>query len=143
MVILRKPLRFYRFSGKSLSALGAPGLATCGGVFRNSRGFVQGCFSIKMGIAFAFEAELLAAILAIEAAAERNWCHLWLECDSTYVVNLLKSKSKEVPWPFETAGYVSCSISRTCFLLLLIFLEKVIRWLMPYLILILFLVGVI
>lgn len=24
------------------SALGAPGLATCGGVFRNSRGFVQG-----------------------------------------------------------------------------------------------------
>lgn len=26
------------------SALGAPGMSTCGGVFRNSRGFVKGCF---------------------------------------------------------------------------------------------------
>lgn len=58
------------------NALGAPGSATCGGVFRNSRGFVQGCFSVNMGIAFAFEAELLAVILAIEAAAERKWNHL-------------------------------------------------------------------
>lgn len=83
------------------SALGAPGTASCGGVFRNSRGFVKGCFSISIGIAFAFEAELLSVIIAIEAASQRNWNHLWLECDSTYVVGLLNTKSEEVPWNYR------------------------------------------
>lgn len=83
------------------SALGAPGVSTCGGVFRNSRGFVKGCFSVNIGIAFAYEAELYAVILSIEAAAARNWNHLWLECDSIYVIGLLKSEYVDVPWSYR------------------------------------------
>ena len=47
------------------AAFGSPGLARCAVVFRTSRGFVKGCFAIPLGIAFAFEAELAAAIHAI------------------------------------------------------------------------------
>lgn len=83
------------------SALGAPGPARCGGVFRNCRGFVLGCFSVSLGTAYAFEAELYAVILALEAAVARNWKKIWLECDSSYVCGLLLSKSSEVPWLFR------------------------------------------
>lgn len=83
------------------SALGSPGSARCGGVFRNCRGFVLGCFSVNLGTAFAFEAELFVVILALEAAFERNWNKIWLECDSTYVYGLILSKSSDVPWSFR------------------------------------------
>ncbi|KAK2639491.1 hypothetical protein Ddye_027286 [Dipteronia dyeriana] len=36
------------------------------GVFRTCRGFVKGCFAIPLGVCFAFEAELAAAVYAID-----------------------------------------------------------------------------
>ncbi|XP_057791344.1 uncharacterized protein LOC131008487 [Salvia miltiorrhiza] len=82
------------------SALGAPGKIAAGGVFRDKFSWVRGCFHIKGGIGFAFEAELLAVISAIQIAFYKNWRYLWIESDSTYIVNLLHSRSLNVPWRF-------------------------------------------
>ncbi|XP_057791145.1 uncharacterized protein LOC131008275 [Salvia miltiorrhiza] len=82
------------------SALGAPGIIAAGGVFRDHHAVVRGCFHIKGGTGFAFEAELLAVITAINIAHDRNWLNLWIEADSMYVVHLLHSRSIDVPWRF-------------------------------------------
>ena len=44
------------------AAFGCLGLASSGGIFRNCKGFVHGCFAIHIGMAFAFEVELVASI---------------------------------------------------------------------------------
>ena len=55
---------------------GAPGQAGCGGVFRNYRGFIKGCFSFHLGIKFAFEAEIIGFIMALEFAHRIDWSNL-------------------------------------------------------------------
>ena len=80
------------------SASGSPGASGAGGVFRNSRGFVKGAFAFNTGISFAYIAELKAAMFAIAKAKELGWNNLWIECDSTWVVHLLQSRSLDVPW---------------------------------------------
>ncbi|XP_057787577.1 uncharacterized protein LOC131004845 [Salvia miltiorrhiza] len=83
------------------SALGATRkIAAGGGVFRDNFSWVRGCFHIKGGIGFAFEAELLTVITAVQIAYSRNWRHLWIESDSTYIVNLMQSRSLDVLWRF-------------------------------------------
>ncbi|KAK0599983.1 hypothetical protein LWI29_010426 [Acer saccharum] len=85
------------------AAFGSPGLSGCAGVFRTCRGFVRGCFAIPLGVCFAFEAELAAAIHAIDYAWTFGWHRLWLESDSTFVVNILRSRSRKVPWHWRPA----------------------------------------
>ncbi|KAK0572334.1 hypothetical protein LWI29_030054 [Acer saccharum] len=85
------------------AAFGSPGLAGCAGVFRTCRGFVRGCFAIPLGVCFAFEAELAAAVHAIDYAWTFGWHRLWLESDSTFVVNILRSRSRKVPWRWRPA----------------------------------------
>ncbi|XP_065881606.1 uncharacterized protein [Euphorbia lathyris] len=80
------------------SAFGTPGEAGAGGIFRNYRGFPNGCFAFSTPLSFAYMAELRAAIFAIELAWETNWHQLWVESDSIYVVNLLRHRSIDVPW---------------------------------------------
>ncbi|XP_057791222.1 uncharacterized protein LOC131008356 [Salvia miltiorrhiza] len=77
------------------SALGA-----AGGVFRDNWGAVRGCYHYKGGTGFAFEAELLAVMHAVRVANFRGWHWLWIEADSSYVVQLLHSRSLDVPWRF-------------------------------------------
>ncbi|KAL0291602.1 UNVERIFIED_CONTAM: putative ribonuclease H protein [Sesamum calycinum] len=36
---------------------GQPGPSSCGGIFRNCRGFVHGCFALSLGSGFAYQAE--------------------------------------------------------------------------------------
>ncbi|KAK2655102.1 hypothetical protein Ddye_008154 [Dipteronia dyeriana] len=50
------------------AALSSPGAGGCGGIFRNCRAFVKGCFTVSLDHVFAFEAELLAASIAINFA---------------------------------------------------------------------------
>ncbi|XP_057811539.1 uncharacterized protein LOC131025771 [Salvia miltiorrhiza] len=85
------------------SALGAPGRIFAGDVFRDHQAEVRGCFHVKGGSGFALEEELLAVIKAIAIAESRGWRKLWLESDSTYVVELLRKKLMEVPWRFLTS----------------------------------------
>ena len=83
------------------SSDGTPGTSTSAGIFHSSYGFVHACFVRKVGVLFAFEAELVAAMIGVELAHGNEWMKLWLESDSTYVVQLFISRSLDVPWKFE------------------------------------------
>ena len=52
------------------SAKGASGRSGYGGVFRTSRGFVKRCFSVFLGINYAFEAVIFGFMIAIEIACK-------------------------------------------------------------------------
>ncbi|XP_057811506.1 uncharacterized protein LOC131025735 [Salvia miltiorrhiza] len=82
------------------SALGNPGSIAAGGVFRDNWDAVLGCYHYKGVQGFAFEAELLAVMHAVRIANFRGWHWLWIEADSSYVVQLLHSRSLNVPWRF-------------------------------------------
>ena len=84
------------------AANGNPGLAGCGGVFRTHRGFFKGGFAFHLGMAFAFESELMGVIKAIDFAVLYNWTSIWLESDSTYVVYLLTNRFRKVPWSLKS-----------------------------------------
>jgi hypothetical protein len=79
------------------AALGSPGHAACAGVFRGHEAQYLGGFSVNLGISFAFHAELLGVMNAIEIAHEKGWWNLWLETDSLMVTLAYKSSSM-VPW---------------------------------------------
>lgn len=83
------------------AARGVPGHAASAGMFRDYSGAFLGCFSKYLGLSFALHAELMAAMIAIEAAFERGWIRLWLECDSQLVVQAFSSPSI-VPWHLRT-----------------------------------------
>ncbi|KAK2641274.1 hypothetical protein Ddye_023037 [Dipteronia dyeriana] len=85
------------------AALSSPCAGGCGGIFRNCRAFVKGCFAVPLDHVFAFEAELLAASIAINFAWQNGWHRIWLEGDSFYVVQLLSSRSEQVPWRIRHA----------------------------------------
>lgn len=79
------------------AARGSPGIAACGGIFRNRMASILGCFTLNIGMVNSLTTEFTAAILAIEIALKNNWSSLWLECDSMLVVDAFKSPSR-VPW---------------------------------------------
>ncbi|XP_057779877.1 uncharacterized protein LOC130998474 [Salvia miltiorrhiza] len=85
------------------AASGSPGEIAAGGVYRDKFCVVQGCFHLKGGRGYVFEAELLAVITAIAIAHTRGWNKLWLEADSRYVVKLLKEHFFDVLWHFYAA----------------------------------------
>ncbi|KAL8512710.1 hypothetical protein ACS0TY_019000 [Phlomoides rotata] len=76
---------------------GAPGRITGGGVFRDRYGVFRSCFAMQHGIGFAFEVELATAFTAIALAHDKHWMGIWLESDSSYVVNFLKTHPLLVP----------------------------------------------
>ncbi|KAL0307928.1 UNVERIFIED_CONTAM: Retrovirus-related Pol polyprotein from transposon RE2 [Sesamum calycinum] len=66
---------------------GQPGPSSCGGIFRNCRGFVHGCFALSLGSGFAYQAEWVGVMTAIAIAHSKGWKYLWIESDSTYAVS--------------------------------------------------------
>ncbi|KAK2642030.1 hypothetical protein Ddye_023793 [Dipteronia dyeriana] len=80
------------------ATFGSPGLAGFAWVFHTYRGFVKGCFAIPLGVCFAFEAELVVVVHAMDYAWTFGWSQLRLESDSTYLVDTLRSRSRKVPW---------------------------------------------
>lgn len=83
------------------TAFGSLGLAGGGGIFRNSKGFIKGCFTVLFRYIFAIKADLLAVIHALEIANENYWEKFWLESDLMYVVDLLFYYSHFVPWCYR------------------------------------------
>jgi len=71
--------------------------AACGGIFRDHLSDILLCFPEKVDKVCALHAEFFGAIRAIELANKFNWRNLWLECDSTFVINAIRNKS-QVPW---------------------------------------------
>lgn len=93
------------------SALGAPGMAACGGIFRDKKSASLGCFASNIGVSYALNAELMGVIIAIETAYNRGWHHLWLECDSTLAIHALSSPSV-VPWVLRNRWSNVLSLTR-------------------------------
>lgn len=79
------------------SALGNPGPAGAGIVFRDSFGFVRSAFSVPLGSRTNVEAEILAAIYGLRFASSLNFPNLILETDSKLLVEWLHLK---LPWPW-------------------------------------------
>lgn len=65
---------------------GSLGRAGEDAIFRDRSGAVLGCFANYFGITDSFTAELYAAIAAINVAIEKGWSKIWMECDSSLVV---------------------------------------------------------
>jgi len=82
------------------AALGNPGQAACGGLFRNSSSVFIGGFAVNLGITSALCSELVGAMLAIEIAHKKGWISLWLETDSNLVFLAFKSP-KIIPWHLQ------------------------------------------
>jgi ribonuclease HI len=53
-----------------------------------------------LGVANALYAEFMGVILAIECAYDKNWKHLWVECDSKIVALAFKSPHV-IPWNLQ------------------------------------------
>lgn len=85
------------------AARGALGWSACGGIFRDYRGSVLGCFAANLGVSCSLQAELFG-VLAIENAVVKGWKNLWLECDSQLVVAAFKS-SYIVPWKLRNRWF--------------------------------------
>lgn len=62
-----------------------------------------GCFTVNLGNSYSLHAEFFGAMWAIEQPFARNWCNLWLECDSILVVNAFKT-NKGIPWHLQIGG---------------------------------------
>lgn len=63
-----------------------PSELCCRGIFKKLRGQVIYCFHLKDSVGFAFEAELLVVIWALELAKAKHLNFIWIEDDSSYVV---------------------------------------------------------
>ena len=68
-----------------------------GAVFRDYKSHVIGAFASNLDIPSSVAAEVMAVIKAIELAWVRDWKHIWLEVDSSQILDFLKSPSL-VPW---------------------------------------------
>lgn len=91
-------------AGSTLILIGRPKvpLATpVGGIFKDRSGAVLGCFAEYYGITDSFQAEISAAMSAINMAHNKGWHRLWLECNSTLVIQAF-SLPDLVPWRLRT-----------------------------------------
>jgi len=66
-------------------------LASCGGLLRDHRGTCLGGFASNLSDFSVFEVELTCIILALEYSASQSWHNIWIENDSTYVVQAFKN----------------------------------------------------
>jgi ribonuclease HI len=80
---------------------GNPGIASCGGVFRDHHAEFVFAFVEPLGVETSFFAELSGALKAIDIAYDRNWLNLWLESDSSQVVAAFKNPKNPVAWPLR------------------------------------------
>jgi ribonuclease HI len=67
-------------------------------VFRNHAAELIYCFVEPLGETSSFQAELCAAMRAIEVAHNMNLTNLWLESDSELVVHAFKNTNFMVAW---------------------------------------------
>ncbi|XP_026399049.1 uncharacterized protein LOC113294892 [Papaver somniferum] len=78
-------------------SFGNPDPSGCGVVFRDTHGLIKGCLAQNLGDNNSVYAELWGAIYALRLACTKGIRRLWLECDSTFVLQALKNPEL-VPW---------------------------------------------
>ncbi|XP_019423031.1 PREDICTED: uncharacterized protein LOC109332502 [Lupinus angustifolius] len=96
-VIWRTPRVGWVKANSDGAAHGSPGISGSGGLFRDHMGSFMLAFSNYTSIQSAIFAELHGAMHAVAIAANRDWCNLWLECDSTLVIDIFNGTSLP-PW---------------------------------------------
>ncbi|XP_019434823.1 PREDICTED: uncharacterized protein LOC109341375 [Lupinus angustifolius] len=79
------------------AAFGSPSQADGAGIFRNTNGNFMGCFTDYFEIKDTLYVEFKAALMAVEFAKKKGWNSIWLECDSSLVVDMFKGEA-EVSW---------------------------------------------
>jgi hypothetical protein len=77
---------------------GNPGFSSYGGVFRDHEANLTFAFAEPLGISTSYVAEICGAMRAIEIAFQKQWLHLWLETNSSLVVDAFKNPDKPVAW---------------------------------------------
>ncbi|GAU51630.1 hypothetical protein TSUD_414540 [Trifolium subterraneum] len=91
---------------------GNPGLAGCGGVFRNHVADLLHCIAEPLGIASSYHAELCAVMSAIEIAHRLNWNNIWFETDSALVVQAFQNSNNVVSWNLRNRWHNSLLLFR-------------------------------
>ncbi|XP_019427135.1 PREDICTED: uncharacterized protein LOC109335456 [Lupinus angustifolius] len=76
---------------------GLPRACRGGAIFRDGQGGCVGCFASYFNIQDSLYAGVLAAIIVVQVTYSKGWYLIWLECDSTSVVEIFMG-SKPVPW---------------------------------------------
>lgn len=84
------------------AALGQPGTAAWGGIFRMFRGFSAGTSAMLLGIQTALYAEIGGLIQVVEIAQVKGWFLLSLETDSSVLVDKVMIIIGAVPWKLKT-----------------------------------------
>ncbi|CAL0322191.1 unnamed protein product [Lupinus luteus] len=111
-VIWLAPIQGWTEVNTDGAAKGAPGHAGGGAIFRDCRGDMLGCFATYYGIQSSLHAELLTAIIAVQTAKNKGWTHLWLETDSTMVLQIFSNKI-QLPWRLRNLWYHCMETLRT------------------------------
>lgn len=94
---VKPPLLWYKVNTDGVS-LGQPGYAACGGIFRMWSGFSTGSYIMPLLVQIAIFAEIMGFILSVELAHVKGWFPLWLETNSTVLVDNVKARIENVPW---------------------------------------------
>lgn len=76
---------------------GNPGNSACGGILRDHNADFILCFAEPLGICSSYQAELCAFMRAVELSHQNQWQNVWIETDSSLVVQAYRS-SNQVPW---------------------------------------------
>ena len=93
---VRPPPGWIKVINTDRSAQGAPGSSSYGGIFRTYRGFVEGYFSQALNIGNAYKVQIMAFVFATEKVADFDWKNLWIEYDSTYIINAFKCSENSI-----------------------------------------------
>ena len=80
------------------------GVRGYGAVFRDFRGHFLGAFAANIDIPSSIAAEVMAVIMAIELAWVRDWKHIWLEVDSSLVLDYIRCPAL-VPWQLKVRWF--------------------------------------
>ncbi|KAK2430924.1 hypothetical protein QL285_029213 [Trifolium repens] len=94
------------------ASCGNPGIAACGGIFRDHNAdFVYG-FAEPLGTCSAYVAEMRGFMRAIEIAFHKQWNHLWIESDSSTVVSAFINPDHQVAWSLRTRWHNALFMAR-------------------------------
>lgn len=80
-------------------AVGIPSSAACGGIYRDHNADHVLSFCDFIGLDTSENVELVAALMAIEIAKQKNFSKLWMKTDCTFVVYGFKNHGL-MPWNY-------------------------------------------
>lgn len=96
------------------AARGSPGIAGAGGILRDWNGEVKGYFSLSLGVAYAYEAEIKAILYALKFCKEFGFLNIVIESDSTLAIGWVKNGENR-PWKhlndFHTIDFLRVDVN--------------------------------